>query len=84
MKEQHTIRLKLTLTLRDKGVEGCLLDDRGDANIRDTEEDGVHDNKRFGRRVGHGEECGVHGLRREHSFLLDDVDGGVDVVLRGK
>lgn len=68
-------------TLDNERVESGLLDDCGDSNVGDTEENGVHNDKGLGSRVGHSQQRGVHGLRRKDSFLLDNVDGRVDVIL---
>ena len=50
-------------TLHNEGIEGCLLHDSRDTDIRDAEEDRIHNDKGLGCRVSHSEKCGIHRFR---------------------
>jgi hypothetical protein len=68
--------------LDDELRECGLLDDGGYADVRNAEEDGIHDDEALGRRIREGQQRRVDGVRREHALGLDDIDRRVDVVLR--
>ena len=71
----------ILVTLVYEAVEGCLLHDRWNSNVRDAKEDGVDDDEGLSEGVRHGQEGDIHQFSSEQSLLLNDVDGGIDVIL---
>jgi len=82
--ERSLLNNQVEHALVDQSIECRLLHNCTNADITHAEEDRVHDNEGLREWVTHGEQGHVHELGAEHTLFLNDIDSGINVVLRCK